>query len=330
MKVSKLDFREVLSHYGVVLARDNGDRGMAFCPFHDDTGKPNCSIDFTRNLYHCFACGAGGSIVNWVMGFEKVDYPAAVKWLSEFFSVALVTSGSADYKDIRLEADRKASFWYMHMLFVWKASKESGNLYAQNTPKPTMQQAADYGYKILLKKHQEKIDRKRYPDIWFVKDMTNSLESALVAVEDAWLARWPVAPDPRAAEWGRWVLERDVWTEVGRITERIVWRAGDLMKTGYGRNIRDGKQMLIDWLGILKAMATTGDPLVHVDAVLRTGDQHGFNHQRVGVEDVDRVGVPVAVAPEVREVGEGAEVRQPGGVDGVGLPQGGGAVVPGA
>lgn len=86
MKPDELDFRLLLNHYEVMVTRDNGQKGTAFCPFHNDKNKPGLSIDFSRNLYHCFTCGAGGSIVGFVMMKEDINYGSAIEWINKFYS----------------------------------------------------------------------------------------------------------------------------------------------------------------------------------------------------------------------------------------------------
>jgi DNA primase len=51
------------------------------CPFHPDK-SPSFYVSPERQVYHCFGCGAGGSVINFVMQFEKVDFPEAVKILA--------------------------------------------------------------------------------------------------------------------------------------------------------------------------------------------------------------------------------------------------------
>lgn len=51
-------------------------RLWAICPFHGDT-KP--SLYLKNNFYHCFACGANGSVIDFVMNKYNVDFKTAVK-----------------------------------------------------------------------------------------------------------------------------------------------------------------------------------------------------------------------------------------------------------
>ncbi|EIW3218120.1 toprim domain-containing protein [Salmonella enterica subsp. enterica serovar Agbeni] len=50
------------------------------CPFHDEK-TPSCVITPEKNLYHCFGCGAGGSVIDWVMHTEKLSLRKAVERL---------------------------------------------------------------------------------------------------------------------------------------------------------------------------------------------------------------------------------------------------------
>lgn len=50
------------------------------CPFHDEK-TPSCVISPAKNLYHCFGCDAGGSVLDWVMHTEKLSLRKAVERL---------------------------------------------------------------------------------------------------------------------------------------------------------------------------------------------------------------------------------------------------------
>ncbi|ENA6191535.1 toprim domain-containing protein [Salmonella enterica subsp. enterica] len=50
------------------------------CPFHDEK-TPSCVISLEKNLYHCFGCDVGGSVLDWVMHTEKLSLRKAVERL---------------------------------------------------------------------------------------------------------------------------------------------------------------------------------------------------------------------------------------------------------
>ncbi|WP_330986298.1 MULTISPECIES: CHC2 zinc finger domain-containing protein, partial [Enterobacterales] len=50
------------------------------CPFHDEQ-EPSCVLSSAKNLYHCFGCDAGGSVIDWLMHTEKLSLRKAVERL---------------------------------------------------------------------------------------------------------------------------------------------------------------------------------------------------------------------------------------------------------
>jgi len=65
---------------GIVLRRHGTDL-LGLCPFHDDH-EPSLVISPAKNLWHCLgACGAGGSVIDWVMRAEGVSFRHAVELL---------------------------------------------------------------------------------------------------------------------------------------------------------------------------------------------------------------------------------------------------------
>ena len=52
------------------------------CPFHDDK-TPSCIISPQSNLFNCFGCGTGGSVIDWVMKTQGVGFKHAVEILKD-------------------------------------------------------------------------------------------------------------------------------------------------------------------------------------------------------------------------------------------------------
>ncbi|WP_233450864.1 CHC2 zinc finger domain-containing protein, partial [Xenorhabdus nematophila] len=50
------------------------------CPFHQEK-TPSMVITPAKNLYHCFGCNAGGSVLDWVMKTEGLSLRHAVERL---------------------------------------------------------------------------------------------------------------------------------------------------------------------------------------------------------------------------------------------------------
>jgi len=59
----------------------SGSNFKANCPFHNEK-TPSFMVNPTRQSYHCFGCGEGGSAIGFVMAYENLPFPDAVKKLA--------------------------------------------------------------------------------------------------------------------------------------------------------------------------------------------------------------------------------------------------------
>lgn len=55
----------------------DGKNYFTNCPLHIDL-TPSLSITPEKNLFYCFSCGIGGTIVNWLMKIEGLEYEEAI------------------------------------------------------------------------------------------------------------------------------------------------------------------------------------------------------------------------------------------------------------
>src|SRR5580658_5057218 len=72
---SKLDFEQVLRHYGVEVKR-KGNQHHGFCPLPNHNGKKNSasfSANLERGIFQCFGCGAKGNLLDFAALMENVD-----------------------------------------------------------------------------------------------------------------------------------------------------------------------------------------------------------------------------------------------------------------
>ncbi|MFL1559524.1 CHC2 zinc finger domain-containing protein, partial [Pseudomonas sp. O11] len=60
--------------------KKRGKDWVMCCVFHDES-TPSLSVSDEKNLYHCFGCGAAGSVIDWVMKTQGVSLPHAVQLL---------------------------------------------------------------------------------------------------------------------------------------------------------------------------------------------------------------------------------------------------------
>ncbi len=60
----------VLRRYRVRLRRSGRDQYRGCCPIHRGEGREAFHANLTRNIFHCFSCGAGGSVLDFVAAME--------------------------------------------------------------------------------------------------------------------------------------------------------------------------------------------------------------------------------------------------------------------
>jgi DNA primase len=71
---------------GYALVKQGKDFALC-CPFHADK-TPSCVITPKSNLFNCFGCGAGGSVIDWVMKTQGVSFRHAVELLKSDVAAA--------------------------------------------------------------------------------------------------------------------------------------------------------------------------------------------------------------------------------------------------
>lgn len=114
------DIVDVISQY--VHLQKKGSNYMACCPFHSEK-TPSFSVSRSRQLYKCFGCGEGGSVITFLQKYENYSFPEAIKVLAERAGVELPQeelSEIAKRKESRrarlLEVNKAAAGYYYYLL----------------------------------------------------------------------------------------------------------------------------------------------------------------------------------------------------------------------
>ena len=75
-KIKKeVDIVDVINRYTRLRGRNGKHYGC--CPLHEDRA-PSLSVDAEKQLWHCFGCGKGGDIIDFVKLAENVDTNQAI------------------------------------------------------------------------------------------------------------------------------------------------------------------------------------------------------------------------------------------------------------
>lgn len=100
----------------------SGQNYMACCPFHNEK-TPSFSVSPTRQMYHCFGCGASGSIINFLINYENLEFKEAVEALAAIEGVEIPYERGQNYNpqqaqkyETLLKALEKATEFYQTQL----------------------------------------------------------------------------------------------------------------------------------------------------------------------------------------------------------------------
>ncbi|NLA85946.1 MAG: DNA primase, partial [Clostridiales bacterium] len=79
--IRRNDIVDVVSGY-VHLTKKSGNNLFGLCPFHSEK-TPSFSVSVDKQIYHCFGCGQGGGVINFIIEIENLSYPDAVGFLAK-------------------------------------------------------------------------------------------------------------------------------------------------------------------------------------------------------------------------------------------------------
>ena len=71
-----------------VSLKRKGREMVGLCPFHDDH-KPSMNVNPAKQIFKCFACGAGGGVFTFVQMRENLTFPQAIERLAERANIRL-------------------------------------------------------------------------------------------------------------------------------------------------------------------------------------------------------------------------------------------------
>ena len=99
MRISEKTIEEVSAHASLVeIAGEytrlvqRGGAWWGCCPFHNEK-TPSFNIMPEKNVYHCFGCGASGTVISFVMEMEKLSFPEAVEALARKNGIEVIYEG---------------------------------------------------------------------------------------------------------------------------------------------------------------------------------------------------------------------------------------------
>lgn len=75
---------------------------LGLCPFHNEK-TPSFSVSPAKGIYHCFGCGKGGNLLNFVMEYENMSFTDAVRFVAQKYNIPI----EEDESPVESEEHRK-------------------------------------------------------------------------------------------------------------------------------------------------------------------------------------------------------------------------------
>ena len=128
---ARADIVQIVGQY--VQLKKNGRKHWGLCPFHGEK-TASFSVDGESQLYYCFGCKAGGSVIQFVMDYERLEFQDAVKHLADQLHMPLPQMETdPDYQRRRSQRER-----------LLECNKEAARYFHQTLFTPAGQAALDY------------------------------------------------------------------------------------------------------------------------------------------------------------------------------------------
>ena len=147
------DIVDLIGQY--IALKKRGREFVGLCPFHDDN-RPSLNVSPAKQIFKCFACGAGGGVFQFMEKYEKLSFPDAVRTLAQRANIPLPKSMQ--------EAPEEKGFAKTDLVSLMTFAAK---FYSQRLRSPAGKAALDYVRKRGLT--EESIDRYGIglaPDAW--------------------------------------------------------------------------------------------------------------------------------------------------------------------
>ena len=127
------DIVDVVSDF--VALKKRGANWIGLCPFHNDR-RPSFYVSRAKGICKCFACGEGGSAVNFIMKHEQLSYPEALRYLARKYHIEIQEKELSDeerqaqtVRESMLMLNEWACTYFENQLHDTQAGREIGLSY---------------------------------------------------------------------------------------------------------------------------------------------------------------------------------------------------------
>jgi len=110
--IRQTDIVDLISQY--IQLKKIGKNFRALCPFHSEK-TPSFYVSPEKGIYYCFGCKKGGNAISFLMEYEHLDFPDALRKLAKNLGIEIDTTKNLKYKEL-YEVNELATQFYTLML----------------------------------------------------------------------------------------------------------------------------------------------------------------------------------------------------------------------
>ena len=123
---------DVISEH--VALKKAGKNFVGLCPFHADK-KPSFTVSDEKQIFHCFGCGQGGNVFTFIMQYNNLSFPEAVRFLAQRSGIVIPTRKMSPSQKKEIEEKER----------LLKINKEAADYFRENLAHPGYgKRARDY------------------------------------------------------------------------------------------------------------------------------------------------------------------------------------------
>lgn len=155
--IGRVDIVEIINQR--VPLKKMGNSFKACCPFHQEK-SPSFMVNQSKQLYHCFGCGAKGNVVTFLMEYEKLEFVESIEYLAHHEGMVVPYERRSN---VSPEVEKRTQT-------TLTALEEANQFFQRELAKPNHQHARDY----LANRDLNSEDITRF-NIGFAPDSWNAL-----------------------------------------------------------------------------------------------------------------------------------------------------------
>lgn len=108
-----MDIIDIVSNY--IELKKSGANFKANCPFHGEK-TPSFVISPSKQIFHCFGCQKGGDAIQFVMEYEKLNYPEALEKIADMIGITVEhQAGSQNTHDYKKFMEQLNGFYMKNL-----------------------------------------------------------------------------------------------------------------------------------------------------------------------------------------------------------------------